>query len=212
MKFENLRKLVIEEFNGYKNGVIDRLNNGDENALMNWSTNRRFEQYENNAISKDQLIKYAKVRVEKYYNSLIEKELTKIEKVESAKLPDYITVSFSWTYTQYYICHANVWIDGREYNKRAGGCGYDKESTACALCFNDDYGLLKYLYIVKNNHPNIKNRDLLGYGSGYSSLPCFETAVGMNSIVNIMKNIGFRCDAAYGKKGNTYIFIKEVTR
>lgn len=210
MKFENLRKLVVKECNGYKNDVIDRLNNGDENALVRWSTNYKFIQYKDNVISKDQAIKYAKPRVKKYYTSLIEKELDRIENVENSELPTRITIRFWWTYKNYYICHASVNIDGESYEGVASGYGYDKESSAVAKCFNENNGLLKYLYMKKNESPERSNRDLLGYGAGCGSLPYFEGAVGMDCFIRILESFGFNTNYIPSDQGDAYIFTKET--
>ncbi len=36
-----------------------------------------------------------------------------------------------------------------------------------------------------------RNRIIFGYGSGYGLLPYFEAGVGIENIINVLKNLGF---------------------
>lgn len=209
MRFDNLRKLVAEE--------NQQLIETKENYILNvgcgyaaYATEKRMEQYSKGLITLDKLKEYACKRMKKQYEKGLNETLAKIEDIENAKLPNTITIRFYWTYTVWYICHAEVYIDGRYYKGVASGCGYDKESSAVAQCFNKDHRILKYLYMKKNESPEKSNHDLLGYGSGYGVLPYFDYGVGMNCFVHILKNLGFNYQYVYSKQGDTYIFTREV--
>lgn len=74
----------------------------------------------------------------------------------------------------------------------ASGCGYDKESAAIAEALNQSDILKKALYTLKAKNINKPNRDLFGYGSGYSFLPYFEGGVGVSCYYRIFESIGFK--------------------
>lgn len=208
-RFKNLRKLVAEE--------NQQLIEEKKNYILNvgcgyaaYATEKRMEQYSKGLITLDKLKEYACKRMKKQYEKELNETLARIEQIENAELPNTITIHFYWTYTVWYICHAEVYIDGRYYEGVASGCGYDKKSTAVSQCFNKDHGIMKYLYIEKDKRPDISNRELLGYGTGCRTLPYFEDGVGMDCFVRILKNLGFNYQYVYSKQGDTYIFTREV--
>lgn len=213
MRFENLRKLVIEENDKAIIRQMDYILNGveydDMKGVKDYATTTRWKQYLKGLISLDKLQDFAYRRMKKQYEKKLNETLARIEQIENAELPNTITIRFYWTYTVWYICHAEVYIDGRYYKGVASGCGYDKESSAVAQCFNKDYGLLKYLYMKKDETPNESNRGLIGYGSGYVALPYFEGGVGMNCFIRILESFGFETDYIHSDKGDTYIFKKK---
>lgn len=214
MKFENLRKLVTDSNNKAIIKQMDYILNGvdydDLKGVKLYATSTRWSQYLNGVISLDKLQDFAYKRMKKQYEKRLDDTLAQIENVENSELPTKIIIRFWWTYTQYYICHAKVTIDGECYEGVASGYGYDKESSAVAKCFNENNGLLKYLYMKKNESPEESNRDLLGYGSGCGDLPYFEGGVGMNCFIRILESFGFNTNYIPLYKGDAYIFTKEA--
>ena len=104
----------------------------------------------------------------------------------------------------------------------ASGCGYDKESAAVADAFNKDHSILKALYTIKENGliaglndeskiacTGVDNRNICGYGSGYSVIPYFEGGVGVGCFWDILKRGGYTTRCNYGKHENYYTVSKE---
>ena len=70
-------------------------------------------------------------------------------------------------------------------------------------------GLLKLLYRAKNKATDQRNRDLIGYGSGYSMLPSFEGGVGVSCYYQILEYIGLKfTHVANGKTFDVYKISK----
>ena len=93
-----------------------------------------------------------------------------------------------------------------------GGCGYDKGSTAVAMCLNQINEVLKPLYVIKNNVVPMEqqNRDIFGYGSGYGILPSIEGGVGVSCYPKIFKSIGYKFTTqASGKTFDVYTITKD---
>ena len=104
----------------------------------------------------------------------------------------------------------------------ASGCGYDKESSAVAEALNKNNSFLKVLYTLKENAleagasdhsktacTGVDNRNIIGYGSGYSVLPYFEGGVGVNCYWDILKKAGFEISCHYTRSSNTYVIFKK---
>lgn len=60
-----------------------------------------------------------------------------------------------------------------------------------AEALNQSDSVLKALYQVKNANPEKRNRDCLGYGSGYGILPYLEIGVGLDSFAIIFADLGY---------------------
>ena len=54
-----------------------------------------------------------------------------------------------------------------------------------------------------------ENRDLIGYGSGYSAMPYFDGGVGISSFRQIFENCGYEWKNYSGEKYNLYIVTKK---
>lgn len=103
-----------------------------------------------------------------------------------------------------------------------GGCGYCKTSTATAEALNSYKPLMKMLYLRKEkelkkflkdnpdkNNKNNFNREVLGYGSGYSILPHFEGGVGVSSHQNIIEGLGLEWkNITFTDHTNVYMISK----
>ena len=108
------------------------------------------------------------------------------------------------------------------YYGTASGCGYDKESAAIAEAFNKCDSILKALYQLKENGlragktdasktacTGVDNRNICGYGSGYSVLPYFEGGVGASCFWSILKDCGYKTSGHHGKHSDFYSVEKE---
>ena len=91
-----------------------------------------------------------------------------------------------------------------------GGCGYDKECTAIAECFNQCNELLRILYNVKENYVDSNSHELLGYGSGYGLLPYFEGGVGFSCLERILEKFGYKTSQIVSTKNlDAYSIVKQ---
>ena len=216
-------KFYIE--NGFCESWSEEHKKTSDNGLRKYSTETRWTQYQNGKIDREKAVSFAIKREEKNRGKQLMEKLEKLEKVAEAPELEIVSVyvdfvrSSSWGYNpKVKTCSNNKSCSGS-----ASGCGYDKESAAVAEAFNGDYSLLKVLYTLKENGlkaglsaesktacTGIDNRNIVGYGSGYSVLPYFEGGVGVGCFWNILEKAGYKVKATYGRKENTYIITKEA--
>ena len=131
---------------------------------------------------------------------------------------DYITITVEWTKSRTWganpqatarICFTDGTCNSFT-SSRVGGCGYDKESQAVSEALNQCNELLKALYTVKNNLPDMANRDIFGYGSGYGILPYFEGGTGVSCLYQIFESIGYKFSkVSTGKMFDVYQVVKK---
>jgi hypothetical protein len=212
--FKNLVNEIMKEATADEARRIDYLDKY-ENALRNESTETRWEQYKAGTITKEQAIEYATKRIKKDIAKKLEKKLAHLEEV--AKAPDLTYINITTWSTRYGTGKA----EGRtnnEYNTgNAGGWGYDKESAAVAQAFNNDLAILKVLYTIKEKGLEAgqtdaskmactgrDNREICGYGAGYTALPYFEGGVGINCFFGILKRAGYKTETRWGRHENNY--------
>jgi hypothetical protein len=132
----------------------------------------------------------------------------------AVELPTNIRIDVSWKKSQTWGANptAEVWTD--EYlglSRSVGGCGYDKESTATAQCFNDDLGILKIALISLYKKEHSKKYLGSGYGATiYLWGVSFSAGVGFSCHRSIIENSGLYKLTAQnsGKMFNTYNFEK----
>lgn len=159
-------------------------------------------------------------RMVKASEKSLNKELERIDTVSNADDVVSVTINVEWTkggtYGAQAVATAEVRYKGGEYAKyygqRTSGYGYDKESTAIASALNQSNGLLKAMYRIKNSsiHVHSQNRNLIGYGSGYGTLPYFEGGVGVTCMYRICDNINLKFKSiAFGKLFNVYSITKK---
>ena len=211
--FNNLVKLALQENAENVKKRIEYLALHDS-TLRNWSTETRWNQYEAGTITKEQAVAYAAKRIAKDAEKRNTKTIAKIEKVAAAPDLQFITIN-TW-FTKSGSCHAEISTNTGRYSGVAHGYGYDKQSAAVAECFNADPAILKVLYTLKEN--GIKagkkksafgdNRDIIGYGAGYSEVPYFEGGVGIECFISILKKAGYETRTTYGKNEMFYSVYK----
>lgn len=90
-----------------------------------------------------------------------------------------------------------------------GGCGYDKTSTAVANVLNQVNGLLKLMYVKRNQNTKKELREIFGYGAGYGLIPKIEGGVGVSCYNRIMQSIGYSFKTlSSGKTFDVYVIEK----
>lgn len=143
----------------------------------------------------------------------IENQLSRLKTVSNA--PDLISIVFNVEWKKSRMWGSTPRCEAKErtsdmYNYydsgSIGGCGYDKESTAIANAANQSNSFLKALYLIKEQHPTVKNHELFGYGSGYGILPSLEGGVGVSCYPKIFEKIGFAwSNVGSGKSFDVYV-------
>lgn len=200
--------------------------NENDDGLKRYSTERRWEQYQNGEIDRAKACEFAIKRMNKKIEKEIEKKLALLEAVANAPEVDYITVNVKYrrSSTWGYNPAVEVITSGESdiFRGYASGCGYDKESTAVADAFNKSLGILKVLYTLKEKALEAgesdksktactghNNKNCVGYGAGYSVIPYFEGGVGVSCFWDILKKAGFDISCNYGKHENFYRLNRE---
>lgn len=196
-----------------------------ENGLRHYSTARRFEQYKAGEINRETANNYATKRLYKEMEKQKAAGLAKIEAAETAPDLTSITIDIEWTKSRTwgYNPHAEM-VNSHETRRtfgNASGCGYDKRSAAVAEALNQSPAVLKILYTLKeeglkegkNDHSETActghdNRNIIGYGSGYSVIPYFEGGVGIECFAAILKKAGFQQNAHGGKTYEFYNYTR----
>lgn len=235
--FEELRKAYLQDRENNKNetlffidhGYFEKWNENErtesDNGLKRYSTVTRWEQYTAGQIDRKKAVELAQKRYIKSLEKEIEKKLAHLDTVAAA--PDLIFISLNVEYKYNSYWGYNPTAESRTNNGtttgHASGCGYDKESAAVADAFNKNNSILKALYTIKENGLKAgqtdesrtactghDNRNICGYGSGYSVIPYFEGGVGVGCFWEILKKAGFKTTCNYGKHENFYNIYKEV--
>jgi hypothetical protein len=237
--FERLTKAFLEDrkaqeqhneffiIHGYCKSWRKEQQNENDNGLKRYSTARRWEQYQAGEIDRAKACKFAIKRMSKKLEKETSLQLAHLEAVAKAPNVDYITVNVEYrkSYAWGYIPTAEVITSGENdiFTGYASGCGYDKESAAVAEAFNKSLGIMKVLYTLKEKAleagENDKsetactghdNRNIIGYGAGYSVIPYFEGGVGVDCFWSILKKAGFKVSSNYGKHENFYRLNREA--
>lgn len=233
--FTNLRERFLQGQEAKKQETVFFIKNGfcekwsDENkkesdqGIKRYCTDRRWEQYTAGQIDRQQIINYTIARYEKQLAKETAEKLAHLETVEAAPDLQYIELNVSWKRSSCYGSHptAEARTNNGFTSGHAGGWGYDKESAAVAEAFNKNNSILKALYMLKETAlqaggsdssktacTGVDNRNICGYGSGYSILPYFEGGVGVSCFWSILEKCGFKCSAHYGKHETFYSICK----
>ena len=218
---EKLKKLVLKENKEQIKKALDNLKKASDEELTDlWYykdklTNTQIKKHTNGEITTKELKEIIKNKIIKEYESRLNKDFKRINTIKESN-EDIININIyiNWTKSRTwgYNPHATIITNnGQTTEGRASGCGYDKESTAIAEALNKNNNILKLLYTAKNKKMTLKNNnnnDLLGYGSGYGSLPYFEGGVGVNSLLNIFRKLGYKIEEHHTKNNDFYIISK----
>lgn len=195
-----------------------------DNGLKRYSTETRWDQYQHGNITREKAVEFAVKRMVKNKDADLIKKLDKLLKV--AEAPELTNASIYVEYrksrTWGYCPSVEMYSNTGNSAGYASGCGYDKESAAVAEALNKNNSFLKVLYTLKENAleagssdhsktacTGVDNRNIIGYGSGYSVLPYFEGGVGVNCYWDILKKAGFEISCHYTRSSNTYVVFKK---
>lgn len=205
---------------GYMSTWHESQRTESDNGLRRYSTDTRWKQYQTGKITREQAVSYATKRMIKEADKTTAAGLAKLERIAAAEELTFCTVNIEWTRSG--TAKAEAWSNNGRYNGSAGGWGYDKESAAAADAFNRDDTMLKILYDLKEKGlsegltsdsetacTGHDNRNIVGYGAGYSVLPYFEGGVGIDCFWSILKKAGYKVSSFYGKHENNYRISKE---
>lgn len=219
---EKLKKEVTKENNKQLKKAISNLNKAKKEDFIDlWYyneklTKRQKEKLENKEITTKEIKEMLKNKITEEHQKRTEKELNRIETIKNANDNiKSISINVEWVKnnTWGYNPHATVYTnDGNTTEGKASGCGYDKESAAIAEALNKNNNILKLLYNYKNKKMTLKrtnNHDILGYGSGYGVLPYFESGVGVSSLLNIFRKLGYTITEHHTNKSDFYTIQKE---
>ena len=226
MKNETLKKWAFKKVNASFKDCVNRAKNCEsikeiystkEKLLDAWFIKDRITKKELKELSNksyEQIIKANTEKVIESYKKTLVQTKSKIEKICIANIPNFISVSVEWYKSRTWGANPQAEVrTGENYyiSRKVGGCGYDKESTATADCFNRDLGLLKIALIslYKKDH----SKKYLGSGCGATIDlwgVSFSSGVGFNCHESIITNSGYYKVTARnsGKTFNAYNFEK----
>lgn len=211
--------------NGYFQTWAEEHRTDPDRGLKANSTETRWKQYQAGTISREKAVELATKRATKEIEKKTAAKLAKLDRVANAPDLTFISVSVDWvrSRTWGYNPHVEVRTNTGTYYGTASGCGYNKESAAIADAFNKCDSILKALYQLKENGlragktdasktacTGVDNRNICGYGSGYSVLPYFEGGVGASCFWSILKDCGYKTSGHHTKHSDFYSVEKEV--
>ena len=214
MVYEMLKREVIAENETYCKNMLETIEKR-ESVLQRESTPTRWEQYQGNKITYNELVEYTSKRIRRKYEKMLCSNLELLEQIAKTERPKEITIYVNWIRNPYWgnNPHAEVTDDKRNYFGSASGCGYDKRTAAIADAANQSLQILKILCTKKEielqRGETGKNRDIIGYGSGYSAIPKLEGGVGISSFRNIFENCGYKWNDYSGERYDMYIITKK---
>ena len=213
MKFENIKKQVVEENEKCYSDALEMLN--EEWFLKRESTKTRWSQYESGKIAREELEAFTVERIKRKYQKRTAQELERLMQIENAENPEEIEIRVEWVKNPYWgnNPHAEIIDDARRWIGSASGCGYDKRTAAIAEAANQSNRILHILAEKKERELQAgktgANRDLVGYGSGYSAIPYFEGGVGISSYRELFESCGYEWKDYSGESYDLYIATKK---
>lgn len=216
-KGKNIRFYI---HHGYMASWGDEYKVESDGGIKKYSTDYRWNQYQSGKISREKAVEYAVVRTLKKLEKELLTDLKRLEAIENAKIPSFISIKTEWVKSRTWgnNPHTEIYVQGvGYYNGSASGCGYDKESAVFASAAKGSFALKKILCELKEaalkegksdkcetSCTRIDNREVCGYGAGYDPIPVFEGGVGMNSIISIFKRYGYNVVESHGKRYDSY--------
>ena len=196
--------------------AISNLNKAKKEDFTNlWYYSEKLTKRQKEKLTKSEQKEILKNQIIKDYEKKLAKDLKRINTIKNANngiVSIIINVEWVKNPTWGYNPHATIYTNNEDTTEgKASGCGYDKQSAAIAEALNKNNDILKLLYTYKNKKMTLKNtnnRDILGYGSGYGVLPCFEGGVGVPSLLNIFKKLGYTITEHHTEKSDFYQITK----
>lgn len=213
-------------YNGYFEHWAPEHRTDPDRGIKAYSTELKWKQYQDGKISREKAIEYAIKRAE---NETLKKLYRNIEQLNAAANSDGFTwarITVEWTRSRTWGANpaAEVIMAGSCTTGRAGGYGYDKQSTAIAEALNKNVSALAMMYdlaekaLIDGKSPvsaaacsGFQWSKALPYGSGYAVLPYFEGGVGSSCHWEIFKQAGYitRCTGS-GKMFDCWEVRKEA--
>jgi hypothetical protein len=204
MEFKFLENAVIQE-NAIESVQWKRSirNDDDENQIEKinrWLTPLMEKKFKAGIIDLETAQKSAIRRIEFYFDKQLKKSLSKLHAVEISDELQSIDISVEWKKNRTWGMNPTATVKAwtKKYNPETGtgtasGCGYDKLSSAIADALNQCPSILRPLYQLADDlHGDQKQyREKIGYGSGYSILPYFESGVGISCYPSIFSKMGY---------------------
>lgn len=195
----SMRNAIAEEMNSRIAEAEKAIAESDE-ALENYSTATRWEQYKHNAITRLQAEGYATNRMKKDTVKTYSAKLARIGEAEKTEIKNAsisIIVEYKHNRTWGYNPTASVTIAaetaaGYKTDRTTGtasGCGYDKTSAAVASALNDSAIIRADLIRAKD--ARLAHDEAMPYGSGYGTMPYIEGATGMSVIEAVLNACGY---------------------
>lgn len=216
-KGKNIRFYI---HHGYMTSWADEDKKESDGGIKEYSTDYRWKQYQSGKISREKAVEYAVVRALKKLEKELFTDLERLEAIENAKIPSFISIKTEWFGNRIWgnNPHTEIYVEEESYFEgKASGCGYDKESAAFASAAKGSFALKKILCELKEAalqegksdksetaYAGIDNREVCGYGAGYEPIPYFEGGVGMNSIIAIFRKYGYKVVENHGKRYDYY--------
>ena len=204
------------------NGYTDHDGSRPDVGIQRYATDYVWKQYTAGKMTREKAVELTMRRMNKDMDKQTAAGLAKLDKAAAADDLTHISVnveykrSATWGWNPTATVYSDGWTTGR-----ASGCGYDKESAAVAEAFNASPAVMKLLYTIKEQGlaegktsdsrtacTGHDNRDICGYGAGYSVIPYFEGGVGVSCFWSILKKAGFETACNYGKHENFYTISK----
>ena len=196
-----------------------------DRGLKQYSTPRRWEQYQNGEITREKAIEFAKRRAVAEIEKSRAAKLARIESAAAAPVIDSASVSVTWAKSRTWGANPTAeLLDGHSVRTmgHASGCGYDKESAAIAEAMNANPSALRILYelgekaLERGESPKSKTAvsgyhwsNCIGYGAGYDVLPYFEGGVGSDCFWSILQKAGYTVrHAGSGKMFDCWTFYR----
>ena len=195
-----------------------------DEGIRRYSTELRWNQYQAGIISREQAVSYAIARNNKKAAAELDKKIARLDEIAKAPDLDTIHIFVEWKRSSVWGLnpHAEI-VDntGRSTYGNASGCGYDKLSSAIASAMNENNAILKILCNIKEAAliagksdrssgacTGRDNREVCGYGAGYSPIPYFEGGVGASCFWSILSRAGYTTTSHETKKTDTFIITK----
>lgn len=224
MTFTNL----INRLEAYMRSEIENnvafIENGIETekdrGIRRYITETRWNQYMDGTITREAAVEYAIKRMTRQLEKETAEKIAHLNAAAAAPDINYISVSVEWSRGYNPTCEVRT--NAGITHGHAGGWGYDKESAAVGTAFNSSDAIMKILYTLKENAlaaggndysksacTHVDNRNIIGYGSGYSVIPYFEGGVGVSCFWSILEKAGFKVTGTHGKYYDSYTLTRE---
>ena len=220
MEYKMIREHVIEDRTREITKTKDFIKNGfgdyPDQGIERYSTKLRLEQYRNGTITRDEVVELATKRVVKSIEKRHAKQLAYLDRVEKAKVATYIDITVTWTKSG--TPHATVVTDDGVFKGTAYGGNYNLQSAAVAVALNQSLAIAKILFDLKEQGlregksdvsttacTGRDNRLVCGYGTGYASIPYFETSgVGIGSFMDVFNKSDYKVTERHSKGTDFY--------